>query len=182
MKHAVVRKGKSISLRKVTERDVTHLIGWRQKPEISPKQRYTSTDTKRVEKSVFDLIEQSKDQLTLSILSNEDEKVIGFASLYNINWPQKTARLGILLGEPQRWGSGVGTESLEFMLRLGFDTLKLFGIACHVVADNERAKAVLKSRGFTEIGTIPNWVLRQDNTREDEVIFVLDGAKWRSKG
>lgn len=60
--------------------------------------------------------------------------------------------LGAIYVEPERWGAGIGTTLLDrferFCTRRGYDR-----ITFEVLAENERAKAFYRARGFEPIET-----------------------------
>lgn len=96
---------------------------------------------------------------------------IGNAGLHAIDHSDGTAEFGILIGEPDVWGKGYGTESTRLMLSYGFDVLGLHHIRLEVYANNERAWRAYERAGFRRAG-----VLRQAKRigRERVDVILMD--------
>jgi RimJ/RimL family protein N-acetyltransferase len=81
-----------------------------------------------------------------------DDRLIGNISLMEINGVQRTAELGMFIGEDSDRGKGIGTEAIRLLLTYGFQWLNLQNIMLTVHADNARAIACYRKAGFTEFG------------------------------
>jgi RimJ/RimL family protein N-acetyltransferase len=78
---------------------------------------------------------------------------IGNADLRNIDFENGTAEYGILIGEPDAWGKGYGTETTQLMLAYAFDVLGLHNVMLQVYEDNPRAIRAYERAGFKRIGS-----------------------------
>lgn len=79
-------------------------------------------------------------------------RLIGFVDLRNINYRQRTAELGLMIGEHDCWGKGFGTETLYLVLDYAFTVLGLHNIMLSTAGYNERALRTYRRVGFREIG------------------------------
>jgi RimJ/RimL family protein N-acetyltransferase len=79
-------------------------------------------------------------------------RLIGFVDLRNIDYRQRTAELGIMIGEQDCWGKGLGTETLYLVLDYAFSVLGLHNVMLSVAGYNERALRAYRRVGFREIG------------------------------
>ncbi len=77
---------------------------------------------------------------------------IGNTNLHGIDHAQRTAELGILIGEKECWGKGYGTEATRLTLDYGFNGLGLHSIVLRVYSFNERALRAYLRAGFKEVG------------------------------
>lgn len=77
---------------------------------------------------------------------------IGNAGLHNIDHLHGIADFGIVIGEPDAWGKGYGTEATRLMLAYGFDVLGLHNIQLEVYAYNPAAQRAYERAGFKRIG------------------------------
>ena len=80
--------------------------------------------------------------------------MIGTVSLENINYINRSAKLGIFIGEEKHRGKGIGKEAIQLILDYGFHYLNLNSIQLSVFAFNERAIACYKKCGFKEVGRL----------------------------
>ena len=66
----------------------------------------------------------------------------------------RSAKLGIFIGEEKHRGKGIGKEAIQLILDYGFHYLNLNSIQLSVFAFNERAIACYKKCGFKEVGRL----------------------------
>lgn len=77
---------------------------------------------------------------------------IGNTGLEEIDLENGTAEFGIMIGEPDAWGKGFGTEATRLMLGYAFDVLGLHNVQLQVYANNLRAVRAYERAGFQRIG------------------------------
>jgi diamine N-acetyltransferase len=93
-----------------------------------------------------------KTRYAFAIYERTTMRLIGFVDLRNINYRQRTAELGIMIGEQDCWGKGFGTETLYLVLDYAFSVLGLHNIMLSMAGYNERALRTYRRVGFREIG------------------------------
>lgn len=86
------------------------------------------------------------------IVTLSENKLIGTVSLEKINNINRTATLGIFIGDKDYRNSGYGTEAIRLILDFGFNYLNLNNIKLDVMSFNERAQNCYKKCGFKEYG------------------------------
>ncbi len=99
----------------------------------------------------------SPDSLHFAIVLHDDRH-IGNCSLHAIQWEEKVAELGIVLGEKDCWGKGYGPEALRLLLHYAFRELGLKKVVLHVHRENHRAIRAYKKGGIVEVSE--PWVFR----------------------
>jgi RimJ/RimL family protein N-acetyltransferase len=60
----------------------------------------------------------------------------------------RSADLGISIGDKSRWGGGYGTDAILAVCRFGFEMMHLHRIELGVYVENERARHVYERIGF----------------------------------
>ena len=90
--------------------------------------------------------------LNFAIVDLENDELIGNCGIMNINHINRSAEVGIFIGDENKRNNGYGTESLRLLLDYGFNYLNLNSIHLGVKAFNERAIACYKKVGFKEYG------------------------------
>lgn len=93
---------------------------------------------------------------------------IGTVGFHDIDWTNRSAEFGIMIGEKSQWNRGWGRKAVRLLLYQGFANLNLHRIYLYVHATNERAIHAYKAAGFTLEGT-----LRQDIFAEGRYIDAL---------
>ena len=86
------------------------------------------------------------------IVTLDSDVIIGRCLFFNINKVDRTAHVGIVIGEKEYWDQGYGTEALQLLLEYGFNLLNLHNITLGVYSYNKRAQASYQKLGFKEIG------------------------------
>jgi diamine N-acetyltransferase len=82
----------------------------------------------------------------------ETMQPVGNTELHDISYEDGTCGFGILIGEPDAWGKGYGTETTQQMLAYAFDVLGLHNVMLEVYEDNPRAIRAYQRAGFQRIG------------------------------
>jgi len=86
------------------------------------------------------------------IITLDSDVPIGRCLFFNTNKVDRTAEVGIVIGEKEYWDQGYGTEALQLLLEYGFNLLNLHNITLGVYSYNKRAQASYQKLGFKEIG------------------------------
>ena len=97
-------------------------------------------EKRAINKSVFAIIDSEKDEM------------IGTVGLHEIDNINRTATLGIFIGNKNYWSKGYGTEAIKLILDFGFNYLNLNNIDLALMEFNQRALKCYEKCGFKEIG------------------------------
>ena len=87
-----------------------------------------------------------------NIIESKDNKLIGTIGLEHFNWIERSAVLGIFIGDKYFRSNGYGTESIKLLLEYGFKYLNLHSIRLDLLAINERAHKCYLKCGFKDTG------------------------------
>ncbi len=77
---------------------------------------------------------------------------VGHTDLFEIDWRNRTATFGILIGEDTARGKGFGTETATLMLDYAFTALGLHSVMLTVDSFNLAGQAAYRKAGFREFG------------------------------
>lgn len=81
-----------------------------------------------------------------------DEELIGSVGLKDVDLTNRTAALGIVIGEKQHWDKGYGTEAIHLLLDYAFNVLNINNIILTTIGFNDRAVRCYEKAGFKVIG------------------------------
>ena len=98
------------------------------------------------------LEDNSSPEATFAIVTIENDKMIGTVGLENVNSINRTATLGIFIGDKDYRDKGYGTEAIRLILEYGFKYLNLHSIRLDLLAVNERAHKCYLKCGFKDTG------------------------------
>jgi RimJ/RimL family protein N-acetyltransferase len=90
--------------------------------------------------------------LVIEIQDDGAWRMIGNSGFHNLEWRNRSAELGIFIGDKSCWDQGYGTEVIRLLLRHGFSTLNLHRIYLRVFEDNPRAIRAYEKAGFVHEG------------------------------
>ena len=107
-----------------------------------------------------DLKKIDKIRLAIYLLENKNfdiidlnnDKLVGTIGLEHFNWIERSAVLGIFIGDEDYRSNGYGTESIKLLLEYGFKYLNLHSIRLDLLAVNERAHKCYLKCGFKDTG------------------------------
>ncbi len=104
------------------------------------EKEWLENTAKNTESRIFDIIEL------------KDNKLIGVISLENFNWIERSAVLGIFIGDRDFRNNGYGAEAINLLLEYGFKYLNLHSIRLELLSINERAHKCYSKCGFKDTG------------------------------
>jgi len=143
-------EGSLVLLRPLERADLNErYLSWVNDPEVT---RYTEVGT--FPSTAEDLenyyrgVTDSKDYVMLAVVEKKSGRHIGNAKLGPIHWIHRSATFGILIGEKDLWGKGVGIEATRLMVEYGFGRLNLRRIDLGVFAEHEAAVKCYEKVGF----------------------------------
>lgn len=100
------------------------------------------------------LEENSAAEASFAIVTLDNDEMIGTVALERINHKNRSATLGIFIGNKEYLSKAYGTEAIRLILDYGFNYLNLHSINLHVMSFNQRAIKCYKKCGFKEMGRI----------------------------
>jgi len=96
----------------------------------------------------------------LAIQTN-DAVLIGTVSLYNIDWKNNHASLGLMIGDREKRGKGLAFDIQMAINRYAFEELHFERLGVEVIEYNERSIGFAEKCGFKMEGRIRNWFFRR---------------------
>ena len=79
----------------------------------------------------------------------EDDIPVGRTDIFAIDNVNGSCAFGITIGEPARWGQGLGTDAVHAVLDFCFGELRMERVWLDTDAENHRAQAAYRKAGFT---------------------------------
>jgi RimJ/RimL family protein N-acetyltransferase len=173
--------GKRIRFRHAERSDLPTFVRWLNDPEVSKNLSiYLPISLISEEKWFEDMIARHQDEQAFCIEIQEGEKwtIIGNCSFMDIERRIRSAEVGIFIGEKDYWNKGYGTEAMQLLLKLGFETLNLNRISLRVFETNPHAIHVYKKIGFVHEGTLRE-AMYMDNQYIDVHIMSVLRSEWK---
>ena len=124
-------------------------------------------------------MEESRSLFYFTIRMRSDDRLIGFARLYWIEWSNGSAHIELGIGDAQDRGRGYGSEALRLMLRYAFAELNLHRLTAITGSYNLGALHVMQKAGFVE-EVRRRQALYRDGQRWDILHLGLLRHEWQS--
>ena len=163
--------GERVRLRHVEREDLAQFVEWLNDPEVYQGiSIYTPLSMAEEENWFDDMLKNPIEERPLCIEAKKDDgwQMIGNSSFFSVDWRNRSAELGIVIGDKTYWDQGYGTEVMKLLLHHGFATLNLHRIFLRVFEDNPRAIRAYEKAGFVHEGR-----LRQGEFHEGKFHDVL---------
>jgi len=106
------------------------------------------------------------------VISNYENKALGMIDIFDFDFKNKRAGIGVLIKEQGDRQNGYGTEALKLLINYCFTHLNLHQLYCNISEDNQASIKLFVSQGFDKIGLKKDWNYF-NGTYKNEYIFQL---------
>lgn len=167
-------QGNVVVLRAIEESDLNDINMWSNSPELWKwlggwHFPYSKANTEKWIKSI-----NNNDQVNqIFAIDTEDNGLIGTANIVNIDWKNKNAFHGMMLGEKETRGKGYALDTVMAVMRYAFDELGLQRLDGDLIAYNEVSLRFYTEKCGWEIeGTKKNWFYRQGRFHDKIIVGI----------
>jgi RimJ/RimL family protein N-acetyltransferase len=108
--------------------------------------------TMEKEQDWYDRVSRAESDVSFTIYESETLRPIGNTGLHEVDYRNRTASFGIIIGEPECRGKGYGTETTRLMLDYAFTALGLHNVMLIVFEFNDAGIKAYQKAGFKEFG------------------------------
>ena len=166
-------------LRKPEHKDASQLYVFKNDAEVSSKLGgHSQGMTTQEINNWIDFHNQRPDEAFWVITLKPEDLCIGHVAFYKIDYRVGSAEYGILIGDKNSWGKGLGTQITASVITYGFNELKLHRIYLEVLESNIRAVRLYEKLGFVREG-----LLRDAQFRNGQYLNIvcmgLLSREWR---
>jgi RimJ/RimL family protein N-acetyltransferase len=149
--------GRRVNLRAVEAADYPLLARWLNDPEVMvhwgrPGNTASLEEVERAERA-----EAARPNSRKYILETKDGAAIGQIDYYDLDWQNRSAWVSIMIGDPEYWSGGYGTDAMQALLGYLFLQLDLRRVALTAHESNVRAQRSYAKSGFVVEGTLRDW-------------------------
>jgi RimJ/RimL family protein N-acetyltransferase len=176
--------GKLVRLRPIEMTDLDRYWGWINDSEamrhVAVRALYSRTEEEEILRKL--VTQTQPPEVTLAIEVASEGRHIGSVALHEIRGIERRATLGIMIGDKASWDHGYGTDTVQTMLRYGFEELNLNRIDLTVDEDNARGIACYRKCGFIEEGRLRQHRFAQGRYWDTIVMAVLAEEFFAARG
>jgi RimJ/RimL family protein N-acetyltransferase len=148
--------GSRIILREYRKEDLEHIRTWVNDPEVvdNLSDIFLYPNTVNQTENFLNSKLEGKGDPGFVIAEKESLDYLGQIDLMNIDWKNRLAMMGIVIGHAGNRGKGYGTEAIRLLQRFVFDRLNLNKLELWVHDYNIHAYQCYLKCGFQEEGRI----------------------------
>ncbi len=169
-------------------RDAQLLMQWMNDPETRQYlMRYAPIMLEGEEKWLTEMAHRSASQHAITdamfviVAKNGSKgggKRVGTMGLHKIDWKNRNAITGTVIGNKHYRGEGLASDAKMLLLNWAFNELGLNKVESRVIATNGRSLAYGAKCGYQEVGRLRRHVFRHGEY-QDEVILEVHTKEWQ---
>ena len=172
----ITLKGQQIYLRALEPEDLDfiHEIEndesiWEISNTQTPYSRYLIKQyLEQAHKDIFEI-----KQLRL-VISDYNNNALGMIDLFDFDFKNSRAGVGILVKESENRNKGIGKEALDLLVNYAFINLNLHQLYCNISEDNEASLKLFQNKGFKKIGLKEDWIFHKNSYRNEFVLQLIN--------
>jgi diamine N-acetyltransferase len=167
--------GNKVRLRPIERDDLPRFVEWFSDPEVRHHLLVYLPFSLAQEERWFEGLQgrlERQEDLVLAVETAEGVH-IGNIGLNRIDWKNRNAELGIVIGEKAYWDQGYGTDAIRTLLGLAFREMNLHRIFLRVDEDNVRGIRCYEKAGFQREGTFRDVVFKGGAYLDQYVMSIL---------
>lgn len=155
----MILKGNTIYLRPITLQDVNdNYLSWLHDVEVMSGIATSGYTLDNLKDYVEERINKSSVAF-FAICSNGTNEHIGNVKIDFHDAKANVSELGLLIGNKNYWGKGIGFEACQLAIDYGFNKMQLRKIYLAVYENNLNAKKLYEKLGFKLEGTLRKHIL-----------------------
>jgi RimJ/RimL family protein N-acetyltransferase len=168
-------QGELVRLAQIDKDSLPTYVSWFRDYEV---QRWLDDDvvvplTDEAEAEWYDEAIKGKNAYWFEIRTLEGDHLIGSCGIFDTDTKNRSAELGIVIGEKDYWGKGYGTDAVQTLLRFAFGEVNLNRVYLQVFAYNQRAIRSYEKCGFRHEGTARQAQFREGRYHDVHIMAIL---------
>lgn len=126
---------------------------WRNDPVVARTMDYLGGPVTLEERAAwFERASRDTASIRFTVFERHSWRAIGITNLHGIDGHHGTAEFGLMIGEADARGRGLGTETTLLMLAYAFTSLRLHNVMLRVYEYNHAGIRAYQKAGFREFG------------------------------
>jgi [ribosomal protein S5]-alanine N-acetyltransferase len=152
--------GRTVTLAPIKSEHLAHYLEWFADPEVT---RFLSRDmsvTLKQEEEWLDQVSRSETDVAWGLFVEGQH--IGGTGITQIDWRNRRAVTGTIIGDKSWWGRGIASESMSLRTRYAFEELGLEKLMTNVSEGNVASRRALEKAGYQTVGIYRHHVFRHN--------------------
>ena len=108
------------------------------------------------------------------VISSYENVPLGFIDVFDFDFKNKRAGIGIVITDNKKRSQGFGKEALSLLVGYCFEHLHLHQLFCNVSEDNEWSLKLFKTQGFQIVGLKKDWTFANHNFKNEYLLQLIN--------
>jgi diamine N-acetyltransferase len=108
------------------------------------------------------------------VISNYENETLGLIDIFDFDFMNKRAGIGILISDIKNRSKGVGSEALELLVNYCFTHLHLHQLFCNISEDNEASIKLFTKQGFEKVGLKKDWTFSNNGFKNEYLLQLIN--------
>lgn len=108
------------------------------------------------------------------VISNYSNETLGLIDLFDFDFKNKRAGIGIVITDEVSRGKGLGSEALSLLINYSFTQLQLHQLFCNISETNEISLKLFESKGFKKIGLKKDWNFTTEGFKNEYLLQLIN--------
>jgi RimJ/RimL family protein N-acetyltransferase len=169
--------GRKVRLRAPQRTDIPIFVKWFNDPEVTEFLLRGPPMGMEEEERWYESLRA--DEGRVFCIETLEGKLIGNVGIIHIDWTNRKADIGIVIGEKEYWSQGYGGEAITLLLGYMFEEMNMERVWLYCDDKNKRAQRCYERCGFRREG-----IFRHNRCRggrfSDDVVYSILSEEWRA--
>lgn len=116
-------------------------------------------------------------QMRMIIESKATREPVGSIDLFDIDYYNRRAGVGILIYDKCNQGQGYASSALAALIRYAFHILNFNQLYCNILSNNIRSLNLFRAKGFDVVGNKREWVRTTTGWLDEYLLQLINPLK-----
>ncbi|MFD1063664.1 GNAT family N-acetyltransferase [Winogradskyella litorisediminis] len=107
------------------------------------------------------------------VISNYRNEALGLIDIFECDFKNKRAGIGIVILDAENRGKGNGSEALALLINYCFTHLKLHQLFCNISENNTESLKLFKNNGFEIVGLKKDWNFTNEGFANEYLLQLI---------
>jgi len=170
--------GERLTLAPIEPEHLPLFCRWFADPEVTRYLLLTNPPSLKQEQEWYDAMCRDERRVNWGILV--DGVMVGTTSIERIDWRNRHASSGTLIGDRTYWRRGLGSEAMRLRTAYGFRELNLEKMKSGAFAENVGSQRSLERAGYRRVGLEEREIFR-DGRWHDIMLYQILREEWLAR-
>ncbi|TCK64731.1 diamine N-acetyltransferase [Winogradskyella wandonensis] len=108
------------------------------------------------------------------VISSYDNETLGLIDVFDFDFKNKRAGIGIVITDEASRGKGFGSEALSLLINYCFSKLQLHQLFCNISENNKASLTLFENKGFKRVGLKKEWNFTNNGVENEYLLQLIN--------